>query len=218
MQVRFNPRMEEDLDSVGGRLRYAREKRGLKQDQLAKMSRVTQSTISKLEKGTTQETTKLSTLARALRTPLDWIELRRGPEPAWEDPDAAHSPLPHSDVSAGLMQTFEHVLTTMEELMGLQQVPARFVYALPDDAMGEFGRAGTEVLFHAADDAKPGAGVLVRDGAGALHVRRKAQGREDSHWLAIAPNRVYRDLDSERDSLKVLAVWRGVVNRGLEDV
>lgn len=101
----------------------------------------------------------------------------------------------------------------------LGELPEKFVFALLDDAMGEHGRAGTEVLFHAAADAKFGAGVLVRDGAGDLHVRRKAQGRGANHWIAAAPNRaVYRDLDSEADQLTILAVWRGVVNRGLEDV
>ena len=103
--------------------------------------------------------------------------------------------------------------------MKLETLPDRFVFVLEDDAMGTFGRAGTEVYFHAAQTAKPGAGVLVRDGSGELHVRRKAQGRGGDHWIAAAPNKgVYRDLDSEADKLTILAVWRGVVNRGLEDL
>lgn len=98
-------------------------------------------------------------------------------------------------------------------------LPNRFVFVLEDDAMGAFGRAGTEVYFHTAPDAKLGAGVLVRDGAGELHVRRKSQGRGGDHWIAAAPNKgIYRDLDSETDQLTILAVWRGVVNKGLEDL
>lgn len=100
-------------------------------------------------------------------------------------------------------------------------LPARFTFVLDDDAMGEHGRAGTEVLFHASGAAKLGAGVLVRDKSGALHVRRKAQGRSDSHWLGVPAKSMldtYRTLDSEQDGLKILAVWRGVVNKGLEDL
>lgn len=114
-------------------------------------------------------------------------------------------------------QPFTLRTLSKEELMGLEVLPDRFVLALPDDAMGEHGRVGTEVLFHAAADAKIGAGVLVRDASGELHVRRKAQGKGPDHWIASAPNNLYRDLDSAADGLKVLAVWRGVVNRGLED-
>lgn len=97
------------------------------------------------------------------------------------------------------------------------EMPERFVYALEDDAMGAHGRQGTEVLFVKGAGAKIGAGVLVKDHTGALHVRRLAQGREPGHWLAVAPNDLYRTLDSLADGLEVLAVWRGVVNRGLED-
>lgn len=112
---------------------------------------------------------------------------------------------------------FDDQLLTGEQIMGMGELPARFVFALEDDAMGDFGRAGTQVVFESASEARPGAGVLVRDRDGQLSVRRKAQGRSQAHWLAVAPNGVYRSLDSEADGLEMLAVWRGVVNRGLED-
>jgi hypothetical protein len=127
---------------------------------------------------------------------------------------------PSSGAHAMSYQPFDHPLLTREELMTMGELPARFVFALEDDAMGEHGRAGTEVLFHKAGAAKVGAGVLVRDKAGALHVRRKAQGHSDAHWLGLPAKSMidtYRTLDSEADGLQILAVWRGVVNRGLED-
>lgn len=114
-------------------------------------------------------------------------------------------------------QAFDDRLLTREQIMSMGELPARFVFALEDDAMGDFGRAGTQVVFESAREARPGAGVLVRDRDGQLSVRRKAQGRSQAHWLAVAPNGVYRSLDSEADGLELLAVWRGVVNRGLED-
>ena len=118
-------------------------------------------------------------------------------------------------------QPFDHPLLTREQMMTMGgELPARFTYVLEDDAMGEHGRAGTEVIFQAAGAAKVGAGVLVRDKTGAMHVRRKAQGNSDSHWLGVpakSMDQMYRTLDSEKDGLQILAVWRGVANRGLED-
>lgn len=130
--------------------------------------------------------------------------------------------VPSSSIQAHALshQPFDHPLLKREELMSLEEVPARFTFALEDDAMGDFGRAGTEVLFQAVKgdaEAKLGAGILVKDRRGDLHVRRKVQGRSASHYLAAAPNGVYRSLDSEADGLQILAVWRGVVNKGLED-
>ena len=140
--------------------------------------------------------------------------------PRWlafgEGPMLAGSEFP---VSHGVShQSFDHPLLTREQMMTMGELPARFTFVLDDDAMGEHGRAGTEVLFLATGAAKVGAGVLVRDKDGGLHVRRKAQGRSDAHWLAVAPNRMFRDLDSQADGLQILAVWRGVVNKGLEDL
>lgn len=118
-------------------------------------------------------------------------------------------------------QPFDHPPLTRETIMGMEgELPERFTHVLEDDAMGSFGRAGTEVLFHSASDAKLGAGILVRDKNGEVYVRRKAQGRSGAHWLAVpaAAGGIYRELDSEMDGLTILAVWRGVVNRGLEDL
>ena len=112
---------------------------------------------------------------------------------------------------------FEDATLTREQLMTLERVPARFVFVLEDDAMAPHGRAGTEVLFASGSPAKIGAGVLVKDKQGEFHVRRKAQGTSAEHWLAVAPNGVYRSLDSLADGLELVGVWRGVVNKGLED-
>lgn len=94
------------------------------------------------------------------------------------------------------LQPFTVPSLNKEELMKLETLgalPDRFVFELQDDAMGEHGRAGTAVLFHTATEAKLGAGVLIKDGQGDLHVRRKAQGRGGAHWVAAAPNRgIYR--------------------------
>lgn len=144
-----------------------------------------------------------------------WVAKGIGPKTRPSPSDAGDSAVAH----AVSHRPFKDPTLTREDLQNMGTLPNRFVFALEDDAMGAFGRAGTEVYFHTAPDAKLGAGVLVRDGAGELHVRRKSQGRGGDHWIAAAPNKgIYRDLDSEADQLTILAVWRGVVNRGLEDL
>lgn len=114
-------------------------------------------------------------------------------------------------------QPIDDPLLTREQILMTQSLPARFVYTLEDDAMGPHGRAGTEVIFVRDYKAKPGAGVLITDKHGELHVRRMVQGQKPGAWIAKAPNPLYRDMGSEEDGLTVIAVWRGLNNWGLED-
>lgn len=213
----LNAGMPRTHTTLAIRLNFARKKRRLRQEDLAAKAGVGQSQISKLENGTTSETAAIAKIARALAIPVDWLELGDGPEPDWELP---YPPSNRQLAPPFEAQSFEDQALTsdrIKEMISADEVPAQFVYALEDDAMGKFGKAGARVLFHRANSAPVGAGVLVQDGSGALYVRRKAQGRQDSHWLAMAPNELYRSLDSERDGLTLVAVWRGVINRGLED-
>lgn len=189
----------------GLRLYEARTKAGLTQVQVREALGISQGALSDLEREG-ERSAYVPALARLYG--VDPYFLATGEEPTNPPKLVAHS------VS---YMPFDDALLDREQIMTMGQLPARFVFALEDDAMGEFGRAGTHVVFHAGSEAKMGAGVLVRDREGQLHVRRKAQGRSQAHWLAVAPNGVYRTLDSEADGLELLAVWRGVVNRGLED-
>ncbi len=64
---------------LGGRLRYAREKRGLTQEQLAEAASrpdapISQAMISALEKRDSETTTALFALAQALRVNPEWLQ------------------------------------------------------------------------------------------------------------------------------------------------
>lgn len=71
------------MDTLARRLRLARQKRGLTQTQLADISGVKQSDISKLEMGKSLTSTKIGSLARALRCDTYWLETGEG-QPDWD--------------------------------------------------------------------------------------------------------------------------------------
>lgn len=74
MQARLNARM----DTLGKRLRFARQERKLTQTQLADLSGVKQSDISKLERGDSQTTAGLVRLASALTCSPEWLDTGDG--------------------------------------------------------------------------------------------------------------------------------------------
>lgn len=91
MQVGLN----ELMDTLAQRLRAARTKANLTQEQLAKRSGVKQPDISKIERGEIVKTTAIPALARETSCDADWLELGIG-EPdfgrihrGWPFPDIA---------------------------------------------------------------------------------------------------------------------------------
>ncbi len=191
----------------GSRLREARKEARMTQAQVASALGISQGTLSQAE-NEGEGSVYVAALASMLGVNSLWLATGEGPK----HPEAA---------VAHPMSLDEFIVPTLnrEELLSAK-TPSQFAYELTDDAMGAFGRAGTLVLFKAiesADQAKPGAGVLFKDRHGALHVRRKRQGKALGHWVASAPNDAYASFDSEADGLTVLGVWSGVLNRGLED-
>lgn len=103
-------------------------------------------------------------------------------------------------------------LITWEELMQSTELPPLFMVAMPDDSMSPRIERGTELIFSRTDAPGPGKGVLVRDQAGQLHVRRYRQG-SGGQWIAQAVNEAdFAPLDSERQQLQIVAVLRGVMS------
>ena len=131
-------------------------------------------------------------------------------------------PTPNLGVLAHSMSLppFEDQLLTKEQIMRMgAELPERFVYVLEDDALAPDYRTGTKVLFQRCEDAshlKIGAGMLLKDAAGNLHIRRKAQGAAADQWVGKASNELYRDLHGS-EGAQVIGWWRGVLDRGLED-
>ena len=98
--------------------------------------------------------------------------------------------------------TWEFMLSAV-----IADLPKRFRFAMPDDAMAPDTPRGTVLVFSL--DAPPtiGHGVLVQDATGQRHVRRYAQGL-GGQWKAEARNKAYLTLDSA-DGVQLLAVVVG---------
>lgn len=92
------------MDSLAKRLRSARKDEGLTQTQLAQISGVKQSDISKIERGKIQKSTGLLALARALHRNPNWLDTGDGPEreiTAGNSAHAAQEPRPPYVVAKG---------------------------------------------------------------------------------------------------------------------
>lgn len=96
MQERLNGQMARPSKTapseLGIRLKKARKERGLGQVELANAAGLGQSDVSKLELGTSQKTTAVVALSRALRVPPNWLEFGEGPEPLWHTTDGVNAP------------------------------------------------------------------------------------------------------------------------------
>lgn len=132
-------------------------------------------------------------------------------------------PLVRLPKGAGVAQSLSHLTVTVlptikwEALVDLESLPDEFSLAAPDDAMAPLARAGRLIVWNRQREARPGAGILVRDRAGQFHLRQMHQGREPGHFRAVPLNSAYRELDSAADGLEVVAVWDGL-RGGLEDM
>lgn len=74
------------ISPIGGRLRLAREARGLTQEELARRVNVTASTVSKWEQGAraNPQSRAMVAVAALLGVSLDWLLLGKGRGPAAE--------------------------------------------------------------------------------------------------------------------------------------
>lgn len=68
----------QNLDSIGARIAWAREQRGLTQSTLAKAAGVSQGTIGNAESGMRGKPRALLAIAQALHASIDWLENNRG--------------------------------------------------------------------------------------------------------------------------------------------
>lgn len=95
-----------------------------------------------------------------------------------------------------------------EALMSSEDLPEEFETELPDNAMAPEAPRGTRCIFIKATNPEPGDWVLLRDADGALFCREYKLLRR-GHWEAHAINGAYLPLDSQRDGLRVLALFDG---------
>lgn len=95
-----------------------------------------------------------------------------------------------------------------EALLSSKKLPPQFTVAMPDDALAGRVPSGTVLVFSTEARPRPGLGVLVQAGDGRRYIRRYAEAAGGA-WLAQATNDAYVSLESERDSLQLLAVMTG---------
>ena len=68
------------MDSIGTRVRLEREAQGIDRKELARLTGIGYSTLSELERGGMQTSTKLRVIADALKVSLRWLETGKGPK------------------------------------------------------------------------------------------------------------------------------------------
>ena len=76
--MNMQPRLNEAMDTLAKRVKFARKFRKLSQDQLAELSGLRQPDISKIERGEILKTTGLLALARALQCSPNWLDTGDG--------------------------------------------------------------------------------------------------------------------------------------------
>lgn len=149
---------------------------------------------------------------RAFGCAVNYILEGNGPHWKYSQtpPEGAHS--------TPLAQELSHPLYTVtprhipwEQLMDRPLEP-EFQTTAPDHAMAPDVPRGARVIFVTGVEPEPGDFVLVADASGAHHLREYKQLRP-GHWQAHARNAAFLPLDSQRDGLRVLAVFDGIRGR-----
>lgn len=207
-----------DRTPFGTRLLESRKKRGYTQEQAAAAVGMSQSTLAELEKNGTASgfTAQLATVYA-----VDGRWLATGDSTAEEA--AAHwtevqHPFGGTKPRGQVARVLSHPMSSdslpniaWESLVN-SPLPQRFAVLLPDDSMSPFLRAGHQARFSRDEVARPGDCVLVSDSQGAVFARMYRE-RRPGHWEAHPLNDAYQALDSERDGLKILAVFIGMDGR-----
>jgi transcriptional regulator with XRE-family HTH domain len=101
--------------SVGQRLKDARKARKLTQERLSKMTGVSQSTISDVERGRNASTKELPTLAAALGVSALWIATGRGPR---HDSAPVRPLAPQRQINTELMVQAMRAVTAYQQQIG----------------------------------------------------------------------------------------------------
>lgn len=112
--------MEEKTDALKDRLLLARKRRGMTQMQLAEVSGLKQSDISKLERGKALSTSAIARLALALSVSPQWLELNVGAAPDWLSPSVASPAAPamtRAELLAHMPGDWRELILAYEELL-----------------------------------------------------------------------------------------------------
>lgn len=194
------------VNTIAERLKWARDRLGMTQIDLAKKAGVAQSTIGNIESGTRKNPRELLAIADAVLVYPAWLRSGKGP---CESEQLEASPVAH-----GMSQPKLTVTPTTIEWGDLMEttLPAEFGLVIEDNSMAPDAPAGTLIWFERRTDARSPDWVLLVDDAGHWYIREYKE-RRPGHWEAHAVNRDFLPLDSIRDGLRVVAVYMGQKGR-----
>lgn len=137
------------------------------------------------------------------------IERSLGLHSGWMDtPHPPNRVGPDVQITETIRPHIDEIAIDWEDLMGSADLPDEYRVQMPDRSMEPGTPLGTWLVMSRSAPPTPGHGVLVRDAAGILYVRRYVQGTS-GRWSAEATNAAYATLDSERDALQVVSVVIG---------
>jgi transcriptional regulator with XRE-family HTH domain len=212
--------MRRDLLTLGQRLKFARDRAGITQGELANDAGIKQGDVSKIENGRILKTTAIARLADVLGVSALWLEIGSGDdqeELAFVQRVDADMPLlsrktPSSEGVAQLLiqsarQTAPRL--TWEQIQKMETLPEEFELELVDDAMAGRAPKGSIITFKTADAPAAGEAFLVRDRRGEIYFR-ECRLKPGGGWIAYAYRPAFPTLDSDEDGLQVIAEFIGL--------
>lgn len=221
------------MDTLGERLRHAREARGWDQPELSRQSGVKVSTISEIEQGRIKRSTFAHNLATALGIRVEWLQDNDGPMPATAIAETRPSyradelQIPQLDVAAGMAlagrSPTDHLDIVNQVRVNLPQLRREVSFSRPNnlriitgygDSMEPTFKDGDPLLIDVGVEEIAIDGVYVLEREGELFIKRVQRHPIDKTLIVSSDNRNYQPYvvsDAERVSFKicgrVLLAW-----------
>lgn len=211
------------VKTIAERAKWARERLGLTQEQVAELAGVSQGTIGNLESGARKAPRELLAIAKALRVRAEWLKHGALPiEPEGQGelgtiPRHAQSVttwklaplLPWERVVQMELQNDDAAIRELPPVpVDPSAGPRAKVVQMPDDSMEPRIRAGDLLLFDPDRPPTPKCIALVVTGDGQYLVRMYRV-RSSAVWEAVAENQGYATLRSDTEGMRLVAVATG---------
>lgn len=198
------------MQTLGQRLRAAREAKQISQQELARRAGVSSGAIGNLEAGSRKSPRNLLAIAAALGVSPHWLETGVGSMSDFvlvAEP-GTFSRLGNSpDISLKLDKRTVPVTRSRVEIM-TGAAGDVYAFVLDDDALAPDYPRGTELVFDVAKKPAPGSVVLVVDGQSNLQAREFRQAANG--WVASSINRAYASFDGSTVRLLATARYRAM--------
>lgn len=215
-------RTDRERSPFGRRMHLSRKSAGLTQMQVRERLGVSQGTISDAEL-MGQSSGKVAEFAALYHVDAVWLATGEGEAPTWWDQAERQDWTPSQPAPTGVIVSpvaqdsshpkFEDAPTTVAwERILIDPLKPEFQTTMPDASMEPDIPRGARVIFITGAEPVPGDWVLCADSDSNLYLREMRQLRP-GRWEAHALNQAFLPLDSERDGLRVVAVFDGVRGR-----